>query len=130
MSGVTFEEDPSVSLDEFVNWYCWRIATSGERFYPPDETAEECIAHFEAEQEESEAINVTDISRGQEYGEHARAWTNAVEFFSDMAKHGFDPVARAEKYVESTQDGDCPELDGIDWEWLAESHYTNYVEEN
>lgn len=104
---VEVDEDPEISTDEFLDWYCWSVASTAERFYPPDETAEECC----------EARDITDqFERGMEYGQHCRELTMATMFFSDMENHGFDPKARAQRSIErSREEGlDIPD---IDWTW-------------
>lgn len=84
---------------------------NGERFYPYDETAAECIDVFE----EADDVEVTEFSRGQEYGKHGRAWSEAVEIFDMLFMHGYDPVERTERYVD---ENDLPELD---WSWYDDS---------
>jgi len=36
----------SSDSDDFIQWLCWMWAQDGERFYPPDETAEECTENL------------------------------------------------------------------------------------
>lgn len=117
------ESDTDTDLDELLNWLCWTHATTGERFYPPDETARECIDALS---------NETDSPRhekkyAQEYGQHGRAWGDAIEFFDDLYGHGLDPVYRANYYVEQARaEGD--DLSRIDWAWLEDSHYDGPIE--
>lgn len=67
---------------EMLEWLCWRFAIQGERFYPPEETAEECMDIFEDMYEGEDLVYHTGVERGQ----HARAWTDAMVFFEDMKK--------------------------------------------
>lgn len=121
--------------DELLDRLCWLHASDAERFFPPDETADECIEHFEEAMEEgitsetqtfdgdeyvsydNEAkIRVTDKSRGSEYGAHGRALNNAVRFFKELENAGLDPKARAERYNKESipEDEEVPDLD---WTW-------------
>lgn len=83
---------------------CWSFAFSGERFYPYDLTAAECIDTFE----EADGVDVSEFARGQEYGKHGERWEASVEFFDTMEMHGYDPIERAERYREKN---DLPEID-------------------
>lgn len=107
-------DEPTYTAEEFLDWLCWSRAMDGERFYPPDETAAECIEHFE--ESDSEIVEVTERSRGREYGSHARAYMDAVDFFEDAENWGFDPKARAERYIEEARE-DGSDLPEIDWAW-------------
>lgn len=114
------KEDTTCSTDEFLDWYCWCVATTGERFYPPSETADECIEWCRDEDD----AEVTEYSEGVEHGQHGRAYGDAVEFFTDMKYRGFDPVMRAEREIERARNDDL-DLPDMDWEWLEGSRYTS-----
>lgn len=100
---------------EIIDWLCWKFAKEGERFYPPEQTAEEC----------AEGWVETEYGKGAEFGKHSRAWTTAVEFFDDLRFRGFDPIKRAIKYEEEN----IRKEDYITWDWLQESHYVEGVDE-
>lgn len=101
------DEDPERTPDEMLDWVCWELATDGERFYPPDETAEECI----------DALGITDESdRGWERGQHLAKYSKARTLFKMLDGMGFDPKARAQREAENTPDG--VDLPPIDWAWL------------
>jgi len=90
---------------DLLDWLCWMWAQEGERFYPPDETAQEM------------AIGRGDVTDefdcGMLYGTHTRAYTTAVERFMDLENRGFDPRERAEHHIEDS-DLDLPPTD---WSW-------------
>lgn len=115
------DEDPNLTTDEMLDFLCWAIGKSGERFYPPDETAEECVDELCGDASHGEEY---EYCRGVEHGQHGRAWTDAVEFYHYLDREGFDPVARAEREVERTverQDLDGPDGLAVDWAWLDAS---------
>lgn len=95
------------TADEMLDWLCWVLATEGERFYPPDETAEECI--------DTQGLE-DDFQKGAEYGQHVRAFSTAQERFRDLERHGFNPRERAEREIERARE-DGLELEDIDWGW-------------
>lgn len=105
--------------DEFLDWLCWSIATTGDRFFPPEETAKECM---DALYDGSEPISDAELTyrKGVEVGQHSRAWSEAIDMYEQMDARGFDPIERAERYVrQAREDGhDLPE---IDWSWLEGS---------
>lgn len=100
--------DDKPEAREVLKAMCWELATEGDRFFPPDETAEECINQWEDAPGE-----VDDHFRGVEHGQHSRAWTMATYYFSQIEKTGYDPKALAKEYAE---DRGLPELD---WGWLT-----------
>ena len=100
--------DESQGVDDLMNWLCWCWATDGERFYPPDETAHECIENIEKADDET--------AQAWEEGYHSRAYTEAVERFENLKARGFDPVERTEKHLEQACDRGL-DLQDIDWEW-------------
>lgn len=109
----TLEEEQRTTPDELLDWLCWCFAMDGERFYPPDETAEECLEAFEGNDGD---FDVDERRRGVEHGQHSRAYMTAVMFFEDLENWGYDPKARAEREIETSKD-DGLELPDIDWEW-------------
>lgn len=111
------EQEPDA--DEMLDWLCWVWATDGERFYPPDETAKECVEAVEKEGD-SEAL-------AWEEGYHSRAYVDAVERFDDLETRGFDPKARAERHIREARDRDL-DLPAIDWSWLEASSKGNESE--
>lgn len=98
---------------ELVDWLCWSWATTGERFYPPDETAHQCVADVDTS-DKSEAL-------AWEAGYHSRAYTEAVERFDDLQARGFDPVTRAERHIDEARNEGL-DLPDIDWEWWEITH--------
>lgn len=104
------------SADDMLNKLCWMKATSGERFYPPKETAMECTESL-IDGMDSPSISEQSRILYREVGEHNRAWTEAVDFFEALDTYGFDPVYRAEYYADQH---DCSEPD---WEWLKETSF-------
>lgn len=102
------DERRHINRDELLDWLCWKRATTAERFYPPDETAEECADNWEQE--------LSERAVGREYGEHNRALLEAVEFFNDMEAEGYDPKARAQRHIEESE----LDLPSIDWTWYEQ----------
>lgn len=100
--------DKDQNVEELVNWLCWSWATDGERFYPPDETARECVDEVEKTGDNT--------ARAWEEGYHSRAYTEAVERFEDLKARGFDPVERTERHLEEARNRGL-DLPDIDWEW-------------
>jgi len=104
------EDKPDNTMDEFLNWLCWMWAQDGERFYPPEQTAKECIddvrENYEAAYDDLE-LKIQLLGAFEwEKGQHARAYTEAVSKFRDASHWGFDPIERA--------------VDPIDWSWLGD----------
>lgn len=117
-------ENPTTSDSEMLDWLCWRFAVDAERFFPPDETAQECVEQFDYEDgslEKAEAV-------GWEKGQHSRAWTEAVEFFHDLEMRGHDPKERAEREIERSREDDL-DLPEIDWSWYEASGRVGEEEE-
>lgn len=100
-----------MDADEFLTWYCWERAVTAAGFYPPEESAENCLEQFE-EWDEKDKI--------AEEATHHRALTECWEFFSSAEARGIDPKARADQYVAKRQEEgvDLPE---IDWTWYHET---------
>jgi len=96
------------SLSELLDWLCWSWATTGERFYPPDETAKECVESIDSDDGSGE--------RAWEEGYHSYAYNEAVDRFNDLKSAGYDPVRRAERHIEEARKDDL-DLPDIDWEW-------------
>lgn len=124
--------DERSSRDEFLNWYCWVTATNGERFFPPEKTADGCMeqqVESYAERNTTDEMSVWQFveAYGWERGQHGRAWADAVEFFVAAKRHGLDPVGRAEREIDNARD-DGLDLPDIDWTWLENSHYSEVGE--
>lgn len=125
-----FEHD--YSADEFLDWLCWMFATEGERFYPPKETAWECVealmGTFEDTYEDDTELMLKVLeSYHWEEGQHGRAWMTATMFFDDAYRWGFDPVMRTERHIEEAREDGLDDLPDVDWEWLRESGYSGDV---
>ena len=121
------DESPEPTADEFLDWLCWTTAHTGERFYPPDATAEETAEAWEDEglrplgsqaspDDDGEEMNECD--RGVIYGQHLRAINDADGLLKDLEHWGFDPKARAERYIEYARKEHDMDLSPIDWEWF------------
>lgn len=112
------------SADEFLDWLCWMWAMSGERFYPPDETAKECIEAVRENYEENYSGDELEreLERAYEWekGQHSRAYTEAVDKFRDAANWGFDPIERAAREHRNLMEEAGGEIDPIDWSWLGD----------
>lgn len=112
---MELEEDSEITSDELVDKLCWMWAKDGERFYPPDETAKGCIEDWK----EGLGKELDEGDYRWELGQHERALDEAREKFRHLKSLGFDPEARAERFIEEAREhGD--DLSSIDWEWWEE----------
>lgn len=111
--------DDNPDPDEFVSWLCWMWAQDGERFYPPDETAMECLEALS--DDDTNAIE-HDVMYEREYAEHCRAYTEAVSKFRDASMWGFDPIERAAREHRDllNRAEHAEEIGPIDWTWLGD----------
>jgi len=109
--------------NEFLNWLCWVWAQDGERFYPPDETAEACVANVRENYAEKYSNIRLDMELERAYqwevGQHSRAYEEAVMKFKHAHNRDIDPVERAAReHRELMEDNES--LEPIDWTWLTE----------
>jgi len=105
------EDDTDRSVEELLDWLCWKMAMDGEDNYPPEKRARECCnAH-------KEERDVDDHFLGVEEGWHSRAYTQAVQFFEIMERRGFDPRSRAAREIQRFNEEHDGELEPIDWDW-------------
>lgn len=115
---------PDHEADKFLNWLCWTWAQDGERFYPPDETAEECIEAVRDgyEEEYSGFLLSFELTKAfsWEEGQHARAYDEARFKFKDAENWGFDPVERAARYHYNEVWTEDNNVEKMDWEWYNE----------
>jgi len=100
------------SPDEILDWLCWVWATEAERFYPPEESAEECIEQWDVD-------DVDERSRGEEYGYHTAMFWTAQTRFEDLRTFGLNPKERAKREIERSREQGF-ELEDIDWSWLGD----------
>lgn len=113
----SIDEEPAVGADEMLDWLCWRFATQGERFYPVEETAQECMGSLDMKDEnDPEAL-------GWERGTHHRAYLNAVMFFHDLERHGYEPIERAKREVRRARQEGLDNLEMPSFAWYYNSHY-------
>lgn len=110
------DEERTREPDEVLDWLCWVFATRGERFYPPDETADGCMEANYPDQSEWPHEKY-----GVEKGQHSRAYTDAVEFFYDLKRHGYDPVGRTRRSVRRSREEGLDDLPMPGFEWLYAS---------
>lgn len=101
-------------LDErALDRLCWLLVSTRNRFYPPDETAEECIEHFEEESDET---------RGHEHGYHAGMFTARNMFMEQLYGYGINVLARANRYTHSNR------LHGMEFRLDGEPDYYRAVD--
>lgn len=110
-------DEPDYSEREALEYLCWSNATSAERFFPPEETAIECMAAHSEVYEEHDDMDY-DEGLAWEMGQHGRALSDAAEFFDDLVVRGFDPVRMAEQHIEDAREEGLDGLPDIDWDWL------------
>lgn len=118
------EDKPDNTADEFLNWLCWMWAQDGERFYPPKETAAECIENVKENYEDHYDDLKLDLKLVEAYqwevGQHSRAYTEAVSKFRDAHDWGFSPMERAAREHRDLMERADGEVDPIDWSWLGD----------
>lgn len=112
------EDTPDYTADEFLDWLCWMWATDGERFYPPERTAEKCVESVSEEYGEESAEYHEALQ--WETGQHARAYSTATMRFKDMNSWGFDPVERAAREHRDLMERSDGKVDPIDWSWWTD----------
>ena len=113
-------EDKELPEGELLDYLCWKYATDGERFFPPGETADECMESLPDDTYEDDSLEEAE-ARGWEHGQHSRAWTEAVQFFDDLERRGYDPVARAEREIKRSREQGLQDLPDIDLSWYNDS---------
>jgi hypothetical protein len=111
---------------------CWLALDWRERFFPPDETAEETIEYITNEED----IEMIDEERGQEKGYHAGMFIAYDEIAEQLYCMGIDVESRATRYVrvnrannvmlpETEYTFEPPEhLDGVEVESVGDAPYT------
>lgn len=86
--------------------YCWLLVSWRNRFYPPDETAEECIETFE--DEEDDDVLPTEYTRGHEHGYHDGMYIAFNEMMEQLYIYGINVMARANRYTKVHRDAGTP----------------------
>jgi hypothetical protein len=109
-------DEPDPNPEEFVNWLCWMWAQDGERFYPPEETARECTEEWV---EGDESLDKQRVYL-KEYGQHARAYSEAVSKFRDAKRRGFNPVECAAREQHKLRQQSDEYNESLDWSWLKD----------
>jgi hypothetical protein len=109
-------------IDDLVQWLCWMWAEDGERFYPPTETAWECVEHqmeqYEDKYDDDTMLALALIRAYEwEYGQHSRACSEAHAKFSDLESWGFDPVELAAREHRDLMEQANGEVEPLDWSW-------------
>lgn len=115
------DSDHDYSAEEFLDWLCWMWAQDGERFYPPDETAAECVgAVYENYADEYDGARLRyEIVKAYQWekGQHSRAYMEAYDKFQDLENWGFDPVERAAREHRDLMERADGEVPPLDWSW-------------
>lgn len=103
------------TTDEFLDWLFWTWADTGQDSWPPEEFAWTCVeADMDYYEETFDDPNLTfKLFKvySYEYGRACQNNLHANTLFRDAKSFGFNPVGRAERYVE---ENDLPELN---WDW-------------
>lgn len=101
------EPDADRSVDELLDWLCWRMAHRGMDFYPPEDRLEQAVDALDLDDE---------TGRAEEKGAIIEKWLTADDFFADLDNLGFDPVGRAEREAARLDDRTDRDYDPtIDW---------------
>lgn len=112
------EADARATPGRYLDFLCWSLAMDAADFYPPKETAAECMGALPDDRytagtvEEAEAF-------GWEYGQHSRVVAEAANRFKEMEERGLDPRGRAEREVERSREEGLDVAD-LDWAWYEE----------
>lgn len=94
------------TAEEVLDWICWSLVVDADTWYPPDETAEECIEALR----EGEPDDV-EVKEQYERGYHAGSFLAAEDLaWTIVGKFGVDVYARAERHREES-DLDLPPFD-------------------
>jgi hypothetical protein len=103
---------------------CWLVLDWRERFFPPDETAEETIEYLEAEED---TIEVDDQTRGNEKGYHAGMFIAYDEIAEQLYCMGIDVESRAERYVRVNRANNVM-LPETEYTFEASEHLQDHVD--
>lgn len=103
--------DGERTADELLDWLSWSYAQDGQRFWPPDDTAGECVENFD--------LNPDSFEAGVEHGKHCRAWLDATEFMNQLEKRGADPMERAAREQRALYKHSDTEQTALDWTWYT-----------
>lgn len=106
------EEDQNWGIEKIMDWLCWKWASTAEENYPPEDRAQKCIDEWK----EDKDVELSEEDIGLEKGEHNRMFLSAVSNFIDLKEMGYDPKARAKRFIEYTRK-DGMGVDDIDWTW-------------
>lgn len=122
---MKIDEDTDKSADEMLDWFCWSYATLGERFYPPEETAAECVEalsenHLGSGETDEMTVWKYHGAYNYEEGQHYRVLLEANEFYRDMETFGFDPKGRAKREVHRARENGLDNVAMPSFDWLNE----------
>jgi hypothetical protein len=78
--------------DRDMDRLCWLLVSTRNRFYRPDETAEECIEALEIEDDDERA-------KGNEHGYHRGMFISRNMFMEQLYGYGINVLARANRYT-------------------------------
>ena len=109
--------------DRELDRLCWLIVGTRNRFYPPDETAEVCIKNDEDDAEDNDMFEVTERSRGEEYGYHRGIFTSRNMLMEQLYGYGINVLGRANRYTKANRDY------GMEFRLEEEPEYYLAVEE-
>jgi len=90
--------------DRELDRMCWLMVSWRNRFAPPDDTADECIEHFEESDDEN--IEVTERTRGHEHGYHAGMFIAFNEMMEQFYGYGINVMGRANRYTKVNREHD------------------------
>jgi len=105
---------------EFLKWLCWERAKTADRFYPPDETAEETHQVKLDESDEELTERQIELDKEHEMVYHSTMLQEAVEFFVDARTRGIDAIGMAESEHRELQERADDEVEDIDWSFYDE----------
>lgn len=101
---------------ETLEYLCWHFGTTGERFWPIQETAESCMESVKENYEQNDEM-VYEEGLAWEQGQHTRAVSEAGRVYKQLYSKGYDPVEMAKNEIERSREEGI-ELEDIDWDWL------------
>lgn len=120
-----YQVDEKKEPQEVLEKIALDLALTAQNFFPPKETAENCM---HGDEEYYGSVERYNYVLGVENGEHSRAVTEASFVYEKMYEAGYDPVELAENELQRTRDEGL-DLDDVDWSWLYMSRLSSEYEE-
>lgn len=115
---VAVDEDDAVDTEYMLDWFFHKRARTAERVYPPGEQAE---AEVEAARAEGD-FEFSDADIASMKQKYRMQIVETIEIFSSFQNYGYEPVHRAERYLEYMRKHEDQNYDDISWDWLMDTN--------